>query len=119
MARYFEPTQDQQDGFKAWIAERPASVQAIADKFPPWELFLLKTSNHRVFIRSFDEHTDGTVTLTVVVSGRFNLVMFERAVFGIKPEDLEPCDVPGPEEPIGAVLDHDGALRYVKSVKDL
>jgi hypothetical protein len=30
--------------------------------------------------------------------------MFDRGVFGIKPEDLEECDLPKPEESLGTFL---------------
>ena len=48
------------------------------------------------------EPKEGEPTLTVIVSGRFNYVAFERRVFGIKPEDLEECDLPRADEPLGS-----------------
>jgi hypothetical protein len=42
--------------------------------------------------------------MTVSVRGEFNLVSFERNVFGVKPEDLEECDLPSPDDSTGAVL---------------
>ena len=43
-------------------------------------------------------------TLTVNITGEYNFVTFDRQVFGIKPEDLEECDLPGKGEPVGTVL---------------
>lgn len=69
----------------------------MAAKKPPELLYKLKSTGHRVIIYSYAE--DGTVS--VVVSGAFNLVAMNRIVFGIKPEDLEECDLPGPDDPVG------------------
>lgn len=66
----------------------------------------LKDSGHRVTLYSVDEPEDGSPpTLKVDVLGRFNLLAFDRRVFGVSPSDLEECDLPGDDEPIGAVLD--------------
>jgi hypothetical protein len=43
-------------------------------------------------VQAFDEGIDGVVTLRVVVSGEFNVILFERGVFGVCPEDLEECN---------------------------
>jgi hypothetical protein len=58
----------------------------------------------RVVVLSFDEQEDGSITLTVGVSGQFNALIFERSVFGIKPDELEPCEIPGPDEVTGALI---------------
>ena len=83
-----------------WVATRPESVQKLCRQLPPNRLYRLKTSGHRVTLYSYCE--DGT--LTVEVSGEYNAVMFDRRVFGIKPEDLEECDLPKPGEPLGTIL---------------
>ena len=46
---------------------------------------------------------DSPPTLKVTVSGQFNAVAFERQVFGIKPEDLEECDLPPANMPVGSL----------------
>jgi len=103
MANFAEPTEEQRAGWAEWVAERPEAVRLVAEKFNPWALYRLKTSNHRVTLVSFDEPKDGSpVTLRVNVTGEFNRVAFERCVFGIKPEDLEECDLPGPDELLGS-----------------
>ena len=97
MARFTEPTPEQEAGWKEWVAERPPVVRAVAERFEPWSLYRLKTTGQRVTIHSFSE--DGT--MTVLVTGDFNLLTFSRSVFGINPDDLEPCDLPAPDEFLG------------------
>lgn len=102
--RIAEPTKKQEAGWKKWVASRPPNVRAVAERFEPWSLYRMKPTGQRVTIASFGEAEDGTVTLTVTVSGEFNFTLFDRQVFGINPDDLEPCDVPGPEELTGSLL---------------
>ena len=99
MGNHFEPTQDILDRWNWWVAERPPNVRAVAQKFNPWTLYLLTTTNHKVTIAVFDEEEDDRVTLRVNVVSEFNAnLLHERRVFGIKPEDLVECDVPSLEE---------------------
>lgn len=102
MANYFEPDEEQQAGYAAWVAERPPHVRVVAERFQPWGLYRMKSTGHRVIVLSFGESEDQSVTLTVHISADFNHLMFERQVFGINPDDLEPCDLPAPDEPTGA-----------------
>jgi hypothetical protein len=99
-----EPTVEQEAGYREWVASRPDAVRIVAERFDPWSLYRIKSSNHKVTIVSFGVKDDGEVSLTVNVGAQFNLVMFERNVFGIDPDDLEPCDVPSEDEPAGAML---------------
>jgi len=99
MARHYQPTAENLAAWELWVDSRPPIIKELARRFPPWELFRLKSSGHRVFAYSYAE--DGT--LTVVVSGKFNAVLLERRVFGIRPDDLEPCELPTPGEPLGSV----------------
>ena len=73
-----------------WLEGRPPIIQDLCKKFPPDRLYLYKPTNHRVTLYSYSE--DGT--MTIVVSGDYNAVVFPRHVFGIKPEDLVECDLP-------------------------
>lgn len=98
--RFCEPTEAQEKGFRKWVRSRPKKVRAVAERFDIWTLYRLKDTGDRVTLHAFAN--DGTVT--VIVSGRFNLVMFEREVFGINPNDLEECDLPTADEPVGAAL---------------
>lgn len=71
----------------AWVESRPEVIRKMIARFPPDVVYLLKSSGHRVWIYSYSEDE----TLTVSVLKRYNpRIVFERNVFGIKPEDLEP-----------------------------
>lgn len=100
MADWYEMDSEQQASWREWVASRPPVVREMAERFLPNKLYRLTTSNHRVTVCGFGE--DGT--MTVAVTGQFNRVMFERRVFGIQPEDLEECELPGSDEVLGAVL---------------
>jgi hypothetical protein len=100
MAKFMEFTPEQQQEFDAWLAERPPLIQDIVEKYPPDRLYRLKTTKQRVTIQIY--HVDGTVT--VFVSGQYNLCVFDRNVFGISVTDLEECDMPTEEEMTGTVL---------------
>ena len=104
MAVIETPTPDMIAEYQAWLAGRPPQVRAVAERFRPWELYRLKTSKHRVIVLSFGETMDGRVELTVLVSGQFNAVMFDRQVFGINPDDLEPCELPTEDEVLGTMM---------------
>lgn len=104
MAVIFEPTDEQKTAWAEFVASRPDNVKAVAERFFPWILYRLKSSGHRVTLCSFGEHEDGTVTLTVNVTGEFNAVMFERSVFGISPDDLEECELPTEDESTGTLM---------------
>lgn len=103
MARFYEPTPDQVAAWHEWVADRPPVVRAVAERLDPWSLYRLRPSTHRVTLVSIAE--DGTVTVNV--SAEFNAVLFERSVFGIDPDNLEPCDLPSPHEPLGQMLADD------------
>ena len=102
MSRYTQPTAEQLGAWQEWLALRPLHVRTIAERFDPWTLYRLSSSGHRVTVQSFDEDESGGVTLKVFVSGEFNLVAFERVVFGIDPDDLEECDLPDAGEQVGS-----------------
>jgi hypothetical protein len=89
--------------FGAWLAERPPCIQALARRLPPDRLYLLKSSGHRVTLVAYNEN--GTVRVSV--TGQFNALAFDREVFGIPPEDLEECDLPPSDAPLGTVLTED------------
>ena len=104
MANWYEPTDEQLATYAEWLDERPPHVREVAERFPPWKLFRMESSGHRVTVHSFDERIDGTVTLKVNVTGDYNFVAFERRVFGIDPEDLTECELPAEDELLGASL---------------
>lgn len=100
MAHRFEPNKVQLIGYAKWCKTRPYAVRKLAERFPPWELLRMKSTGQRVFVAGINE--DGTVS--VVVSGDYNLTLHDRHVFGINPDDLEPCELPHPDEPVGAMM---------------
>jgi len=100
MAKVIEWSKEQEKTWNEWVSSRPQIIQDMCKKFPPYNLYRLKNTGHKVTLYSYSE--DGTVTVNV--SGEYNAVMFDRRVFGIKPYNLEECDLPGPDEAIGTVL---------------
>lgn len=100
MARIIEPDAATEKAWREWVAERPTSVRLVAERFEPWSLYLMKSTGQRVTVRSFYE--DGTISVNV--TGQFNAVMFDRYVFGIDPDDLEPCELPSEDAIVGTML---------------
>lgn len=99
------PTPEEEQWWKEWLADpERALIREAASRLDPWTLYRLKTTGQRVFLISFnDPPPGGKVTCKVGVSGEFNLISHERAVFGIDPDDLEECDLPGPDELVGSL----------------
>ncbi len=115
MAQFTEPTSKHKAGWSQWVAERPDNVREVAERFNPWTLYHMKDTNQRVTLYSFGEQADGGVTLTVNITGEFNLISFDRQVFGIDPDSLEECDLPAEGEPLGEVLNEDEQLEYINA----
>lgn len=124
MARHYEPTPEDVEGYQQWLAERPPEVRAVAERFNPWTLYCYKLTGQRVFFLGCDEvrRVGGgpiEVTVRIGVTGQFNLVAFDRNVFGVKPDDLEECDLPSPDEPVGAFLtDPADIAAYIQELAD-
>jgi len=64
MARFKQPTPEQEAGWKQWVAAQPKAARKVAERFDLWTLCRL-TTNHRVSIMSFSGGTEGEVTLAV------------------------------------------------------
>lgn len=92
-----------------WVSARPKNVQKLCRQFPPDRLYRLKPAGHRVTIFSYSENG----TISVLVSGDYNAVLFERRVFGIDPNDIEECDTPSPTERLGVVLKDEKVIQMV------
>ena len=107
MSKFYEFTPDQQHDWDEWLASRPEGIRNLALNFPPNRLFLLKSTGQKVSPTSYNE----SGTITVLVSGDFNLVSFERRVFGIAPEDLEECDIP--KEPAGVLFTQEEEINRI------
>ena len=87
------------------MVERPSTPRSCSsERFDPWSLYRLKTTGQRVTIYGFSENPEGIVTVTVRITGKYNLTDFDKIVFGIDPNDLEPCDPPPADEPVGTML---------------
>ncbi len=92
-------------GWRRWVNSRPEVIQKMCKSHPPNLLYKLNTTGHRCRIYSYDENG----TMTVQVTGEYNVVAFARAVFGIKPEELVECDLPDDDEVVGELLNQDEA----------
>jgi hypothetical protein len=117
MADICTPTPEESDAWDQWVAELPGKTRVVAERFKPWKLYRLKPSGHRATLVSFGEATDGSVLIRVNVSGEYNLLAFERDVFGISPDDLEECELPAADEPLGSA--HIDPHEAVKLLGDL
>lgn len=117
MANIYEPTDEQERTYQEWLGSRPTHVRAVASKFRPWKLYRL--GKHRVTVYSFGEKHDGTITLTVNVRAEYNLVVFERSVFGVNPDDLVECDLPGSDEPVGTLFSQDEVQENLPIIRDM
>jgi len=90
-----------------WVKTRPEIVQDLCERFPPDRLYRINGDGHRVTIHSYSE--DGT--MTVNVSGEYNSVIFERQVFGIKPDDIKECELPTDNETLGTFFTEEDKER--------
>lgn len=96
-----------QKAWKAWVKKRPKAVRKMAEKWPPDRLYRMEPNGERVLLYSYSE--DGTVT--VAITGEYNFVTFERQVFGVNPKSLTECDLPPPEEQVGAMLTEEAEIK--------
>ena len=114
MAKYFEPTQEEVDGWRVFKESLPEKIRIVADKFEPWRLYKMSSTGHRCYVHSIGE--DGTMMMTV--SDKYNLVMYPRIVFGIPAEELTECDLPDPGERVGSILRTEAEIdAFVKEQK--
>lgn len=93
MAEFRILSKEQRNIWNDWVETRPPLIKELCARFVPNRLYLLKTTNQRVVIGSYSEDN----TLTVYVAKEFNpgRLFTGQGVFGIKPDDLEECDLPG------------------------
>lgn len=80
----------------------------------------MKSTGQRVLVDSFEEGKQtGRITLSVAVRAEYNFLIFERLVVGVDPDDLEPSDLPGPDEQVGALLtDPEEITQYCQLARD-
>ena len=123
MAKIMQWDKEQENCWKEWVASRPPVIRELCERFPPFNLYRLKGTGQRVTVHSYSENG----TLTVNITGEYNIVIFDRQVFGIQPDDLEECDLPLWDTKLGTVLTDekaidtfvDGVKRSVKLKKDI
>ena len=92
MAKLFDLPEE----FTQWIVERP-QIKDIFESHPPNLLYKMLDTGHRVTIETYNDNQ----TVTVAITGEFNLVAFERDVFGVLPSNLEECAEPEEDEEVG------------------
>ena len=122
--RHADPTPEQVQDWDEWVSERPKAVrenspavrsQTVEALPAPW----VRTPGHALYFRSMPEaggrfaaHAQGGRQRTFP-----NLLAFgPRRVFGIKPEDLEECDLPSEDAPLGSILSGDEVSAAVDGV---
>lgn len=116
-----EPTEEQLREWELWLAALPENVRVVAERLPPWKLYWLKSPGQRVRIISYDEplKEGEAVTVSVLVAGDVNALVIERQVFGIDPDDLEPCDPPAPDELTGVLFEGEMADKFVERAREV
>ncbi|MFA6036383.1 MAG: hypothetical protein WC759_05525, partial [Candidatus Micrarchaeia archaeon] len=110
MAKLSELSKD----WDAWVNKRPA-IKDLCTNYPPNLLYRLKSTGQRVTISSYNE----AQTLTVSVTGEFNLIDFERDVFGVDPSDLEECELPDEDEELGVTQTPEETLQQINVLRAL
>ncbi len=75
----------------------------------------MKSTSQRVTLSSICE--DGTISVSV--SADYNFVLHERNVFGIDPNDLEPCEIPSSDELVGSVLTQEQVEENIDALRVL
>jgi hypothetical protein len=95
VAHFKQPTPAQEAEHRRLVSKCPKAIRRVMECFDPWTLYRLKSTGHRCILYSAQEDDGGNVTLTMEISGEFNLIEFNRCVFGIEPEELEECAVTG------------------------
>ncbi len=109
MANWQTWTAEQHSMWREWLAERPPEVRDLAKRFPPYKLFRMEDTGHRVFAMAYNE--DGT--LNVAVTAEFNFVIFPRNVFGVRPDSLTECGLPSKEAITGSLCTTEEQIESV------
>ena len=96
-----------------WLKTRPRVIRDLAKRLPPNLLYRLKGTGQRATIYSYNENG----TLTVSITGQYNLIDFEREVFGIPPEELEECSLPTEDEELGVTQTPEETLQQINLLR--
>lgn len=103
--KWANPTPETCEAWRAWLAERPEHVRAVAERFDPWTLYRLTTTGQRCSIIGFHEvdveaakqkGPDGCGVAAVPVTAYIHVEhpqlgeISSHNVFGIDPDELVP-----------------------------
>jgi hypothetical protein len=88
-----ELTKEERQEWDEWLSERPDNVRKVAERIVPWKKYRLINEGHvdvgnRYVPRSYDEHADGSVTLTCEKSNEECPLLGGYGVFGMHPDEL-------------------------------
>ncbi len=107
----------QQAEWDAWLADRPDCIREAGKKLVPWKLYYDRESGMRCTLVGFTEvkPPDQPRKAEVIAdfTGRYNLISFNRRVHGLSVDQLEECDLPAENEPLGVMLNNEQRLAYI------
>lgn len=82
----FVPNEEQLRDWQEWLDQRPPAIKAVAERLPPWEKLVLKTTGQLAQVTAYDEHDDGHVSVKITVWRTW--LPLAHGVFGVNPDDL-------------------------------
>lgn len=89
-------TLEAKQAWETWLSERPENIRKVATSIVPWKMYRDKTIaediGNRYSPRSYEEHKDGTVTITCKKTNNKTPLLGGYMVFGINPGDLVESD---------------------------
>jgi hypothetical protein len=89
MARWMNPTRKDVLDISAKFKDRPRHVRAIAKKIDFFSLYWLRPVDSHVICGVED---DGSITVSA--TREYNDLVYDVLIFGVDPEDLQPCELP-------------------------
>lgn len=89
--KWTEPNDEQRAAWDAWLADRPAHVRAVAERFDPWTMYRHAVTGQRCQVIGFHE-SDGEIPVTVYAYCEHAVLgpITGRNVFGIDPANVVP-----------------------------
>ena len=91
-----ELTTEQKQEWEKWLSERPENVRKVAEQIVPWKKYRHKKMTGDIGNRysplSYEEHEDGSVTITCKKSNKEMPFLGGYDVFGMSADDLEEVD---------------------------
>lgn len=115
MANFWEPTPEQLKKREAWVESLPVeAAKEAARKILPWKLYRIKGEGPRMAL--IGVWNDGTCQMAI--RGEWNLVAFERNVFGVNPDDLVECELPAPDELLGVTMNDEQTMEAIRKLRE-